>query len=187
MFTRIIQLGARAFAVALTAVAAKFLGGQLEPDQVVKAGELAGGVAAALGAVVLFLVDLLIHRAGAGKIMTPPGETDLPATPRSVRAPSSLALLLGAGALLGLALIQGGCAAPGSLPAADFDQTATRLLDYAEPRIATEPGLSDFDRKDLLMKAALLRRGFDAAMRREPSPTAFESLYPALGPASPDG
>lgn len=157
-------------ALFLSGVAGYALGDALTAADEASVMQFAVGIVSGAIAIGLFFWRLVLRRIGAGGTTTP-----------------SLAMLLGVGALLGLALIQGGCAAPRSVPAEDFDPLLTRVLDFAEPRIATEPGLPEPDRKGLLMDAAILRRAFDAAMQRPPSPTAFESLYPALGPASPDG
>lgn len=156
-------------ALFLTGVAGYALGDAVTGADEASVAKFAVGIVSGAIALALFFWRLILRRIGAGG----PG------------APS-LALLLTAGAALGISVTIGGCATPRSVPADDFDPLLTRVLDYAEPRLATEPGLPEPDRKGLLMDAAILRRAFDAAMQREPSPTAFEALYPAM-PAPPDG
>ena len=74
MLARLVQLAARFIAALLTAVAIKVFGAEAVEGQEETIAGLAGGVAAALGAVVAWAIDLAIHKAETGGFLTRAGD-----------------------------------------------------------------------------------------------------------------
>lgn len=100
MKARLIQLLARYIGVALVAIAGT-IGVEADPEQT---QQLALAGASAIGAIAGLIVDLLIHRASAGSVMTPVKKA----------APVVLAVLL-----------LGGCATPGERYVAQREAVTT--------------------------------------------------------------
>lgn len=75
MANRITQLLTRIIALAFIAVAGFFAGESgLSESDTAAIGEYAGVIAAGIVAVVMIVIDLLIHRAGTGSIFAKPGD-----------------------------------------------------------------------------------------------------------------
>lgn len=173
MSARVAQLIARYVGIALTAISTFLFGQDFAAQEAGKIADWSDGVAAIVIGVVSLLISELIHRALAGSVLTPPGKA------KQGVAPPALLALLASGALLACAVSNTGCAGAGSLRAAEYDPVATRVLDYADARAASDPLLTDAQRREALLDSALLRGAFDAALGRAPTPTAFGALYPA--------
>lgn len=73
MRKRITQLLARLIGMGAAAVAALLLGRELDAEQASTLTSLTGEIAAGLVAAGAFAVDLLIHRAETGGVVTPAG------------------------------------------------------------------------------------------------------------------
>ncbi len=133
MTTRIVQLISRYIAVALTAVAAWLSGAAETASPPPQVAPLSDAMATAIAAVVLFLIDLVIHRLHAGGVLKP--------------ADRNLALLL---PVVIAPLLLTGCMAAG--PLSPLQQTVIGRETYT----ATLNGLSVYRQTGLIGDAATL-------------------------------
>lgn len=159
--TRIVQLFTRYIAAGLIGLAGLLLGKELSIEEQEQVRSFAGPIATALGAAVVFLFDqFVLHRLNLRKEVE---------QQKTLRTPS-LAMLLGAGALLGLSVTGFACASPHAVDARAIKTLTDPILLEYDGYLAADPALAPEDKALRLRSSEILRDTIDRAAASAPAP-----------------